>query len=176
MSYLKEIPPDQAEGKRAELYQQIEQKIGYLPNAFKMLAVSETVARNQLDFIDWSQSHPSLSPKFSAILRLLVSREKECNYCIDANTAILQNYFSVTPAQLEALKQNPGDAPLDEREKALLVFVLDAVENSLGVTSADIEALRELGWSDAEILEALYQGAYQVTIDILFNAFNVQGN
>ncbi len=176
MSYLKEIPPEQAEGARAELFRLIEEKIGYVPNAFKMLAVSETVARNQLEFIGWSQSHPSLSPKFSAILRLLVSREKACSYCIDANTAILQNHFSMTSEQIEALKQNPGDAPLDEREKALLVFVLDAVENSLGVTSADIEALRELGWSDAEILEALYQGAHQVAVDILFNAFNVQGN
>ncbi len=176
MSYLEETSPEDATGKLAAVYQALEQQIGFIPNGFRMLGVSEDVAERQAGYMDWVMRHPTLSPRFSAILRLLVSQEKQCDYCVDANSAILQNHLGVAPDELAALKLNPGDAPLDDREKALLLFVLDAIESPREVNATAIEELRDTGWSDREILEALYQGAQQVAFDILINAFNVDND
>ncbi|HGG60246.1 MAG TPA: hypothetical protein ENK26_10100 [Gammaproteobacteria bacterium] len=176
MSYLKETAPENASGKLAELFTALEKKIGYVPNGFRALSVSEAILERQAGYIDWVMKHPTLSPRFAAILRLLISENKECDYCVHANSAMLQNFLGVSADEIAALKLNPGDAPLDEREKALVLFVLDAIENPREVSAMDIDDLREMGWSDSEILDALYQGAQQVAFDILVTAFNVEND
>jgi alkylhydroperoxidase/carboxymuconolactone decarboxylase family protein YurZ len=42
------------------------------------------------------------------------------------------------------------------------------------VTAARLDALRALGWSDGDILDALSHGATMSASDILINAFKVE--
>jgi len=107
-------------------------------------------------------------------IRLLVSVTQHCEYCIDFNAGILLNQLGVTPEQLEAMKQNPENAPLNEKEKSLLVFVIKAVSDSNSVSEVDIQALRRKDCTDLEIFDALAHGARQVSGDILLNAFKVE--
>ena len=48
--------------------------------------------------------------------------------------------------------------------------------NHSTVSSEDIQALREPGYADGDILDALNHGARQVGLDILINAFKVKND
>jgi alkylhydroperoxidase family enzyme len=88
------------------------------------------------------------------------------------NSGILLQY-GVLPDMLADIKLDPSKAPLEEKETALLLFVLKVVRDSNSVQEADVNALRDLGWTDSDILEATYHGTTQVSSDRIFNAFKI---
>jgi alkylhydroperoxidase family enzyme len=64
-----------------------------------------------------------------------------------------------------ALRSGDLDAAgLSTAERLLLEFVGTLTKHAYRITDAQVQALREAGWSDAQIAEAVYDGA-------LFNLF-----
>jgi AhpD family alkylhydroperoxidase len=174
MSLLKTIEPAQAEGKLAEIYQQVKATIGFIPNGFKMSSINPTLLEQQWQAMGYYFRHPTLSGKLFASIRLLVSITQQCKYCVDLNYGILLKQLGVTPEQLAAMQENPQNAPLEEKEKHLLLFVLKAVSDSNSTSEADIQVLRSQDCTDLEIYDALSHGARQVAGDIMLNALKVE--
>lgn len=175
MSLLELTPPEKAAGKLAELYAESEAFFGAVPNNVRMLGVSPAVLENQFDFAKYYFSHPSLSIPFLAMIRMLVSTATGSPYCEGLNAGMLQKN-GISPEQIEAAKKDPEKAPLSDKEKPLLQFVLKATKAPHAVTAEDVAALKELGWSEAEIFDALAHGARTVSTNILFDAFKVQSD
>jgi hypothetical protein len=59
-------------------------------------------------------------------------------------------------------------------ERALIAMVLKAVRDADAEQAADVQAMRDLGRYDMDILDALDHGARQVAGDIIFNAFKIE--
>jgi alkylhydroperoxidase family enzyme len=59
---------------------------------------------------------------------------------------------------------NLDDAPITPAERLLLDFVATVTRHAYRVTDAQVQALRDAGWSEAQIAEAVYDAA-------LFNMF-----
>jgi alkylhydroperoxidase family enzyme len=57
-----------------------------------------------------------------------------------------------------------GRAPVSRAERRLLEFVETLTRHAYRITDSQVQGLREQGWSDAQIAEAVYVGA-------LFNLF-----
>jgi alkylhydroperoxidase family enzyme len=55
-------------------------------------------------------------------------------------------------------------APVSPAERLLLEFVGTLTRHAYRITDEQVQALRDVGWSDAQIAEAVYDGA-------LFNVF-----
>ncbi len=176
MSILNTVAPEQAEGQVADIYKSFEQQIGFIPNAFKVSSVSPTMMQQHWDYIGYYIQHPSLSKVLTTLIRLLVSEKVDCEYCINLNTALLINDAGMTAEQVMAIRDDPATAPLDDKEKALLLFVLDAVVDAHAVSQADLQMLRDLGCSEQDIYDALNHGARQVGLDIMLNAFKVEND
>lgn len=173
MSLLTQIEPDDAEGDVAEIYDLAHEMMGYIPNALKMHTVNPQGLKMLWDYMGSVMNHPSLSPELFTCIRMLVSINQHCEYCISMNENMLMNMSGYTAEQVVAIKEDPVNAPLDGKELALLKYVLEAVEDSLSVDEEDIDKLRRAGCTDVEIYDALKHGAHQVMGDILLNAFNV---
>ncbi len=75
--------------------------------------------------------------------------------------------------QIEAAKADPRKAPLNDKEKALLLFVLKAIKDPHSVGPEDVGALKALGWREIDIFDALAHGARSVATNIIFDAFKV---
>ena len=119
-------------------------------------------------------NNPDLSGAHQAVIRMTVSQTTACTYCIDMNAGMLLNMFGWTAEQVAATQADPTQANLDEREKALLLFVLKAVKNSNSTTQADVDAVRAFGYADNAIFEGLAIGARMVMSDIISNALHVE--
>ncbi len=176
MSLLSITEPDQAEGRLAEIYGECQAGIGFVPNAFRSLSPSPELLDQQWRHVRYTMQHPRLSAYLFTLIRLLVSERETCDYCINLNTAILINECGLDPAQVTALRADPDSAPLKPAEKAMLRFVLAATADPHAVSSDDVQALRDLGYTDGDILDALNHGARQVGLDILINAFKVKND
>jgi alkylhydroperoxidase family enzyme len=173
MALLTTIPPEKAEGKLAELYSLTEEMFGAVPNNVRMLGVSPAVLENQLEFAQYYRAHSTLSVPFLAMLRLLVAKSTGSPYCEKLNTGMLMQ-LGVPAEQVNALKGDPQSAPLSDKEQALLTFVLKATRDPRSVTAADVQELSGLGWSEADIFDAVAHGARAVATNILFDAFKLE--
>ncbi len=74
MALIQTTPPEKAEGKLAELYAEVEQMFGRVPNNARMLGVSPALLENQLQLMEYYMGHPTLSTPFLAMVRMLVSK------------------------------------------------------------------------------------------------------
>lgn len=173
MSLIKVIEKEEAKGKLAEIYQGMLDSMGFIPNAFKLFSSSEHILGQQVNNLNYYFKHPGLSGKLMAFIRLMVSDKEKCEYCVGMNSGILFQY-GIFPDMLNEILKDPEKVPLDEKEKAMLFFVLKVVKDSNSINKTDIDALHDLGWEDKEILEATYHGTTQVAVDMMFNAFKVE--
>jgi alkylhydroperoxidase family enzyme len=89
---------------------------------------------------------------------------------------MLMHMANVTPEQIAATKRDPQEAPLPEKEKAMLLLVLKATRTPKLVGKADLDKLRALGWNDGEIMDAVHHGARNVAADIVFNTFKIEND
>lgn len=172
MALLNLIEKDQATGKVGEIYESMINAMGFIPNAFKVFSPSAHVLNVQFGNLGYYMRHKTLGGKLLAFIRLLVSEQEQCLYCVGMNAGILLQY-GVLPEMITEIKMDPSKAPLDEKDMAMLLFVLKVVKNSNSIEQGDVDKLRSLGWNDTEILEATYHGATQVGVDKIFNAFKI---
>jgi len=173
MTLIRLIEKEEATGRVAEIYETMLNTMGFIPNAFKVFSPSEHVLSQQFANLGYFMRHKTLGGKLLAFIRMLVSEQEQCKYCIGMNSGLLLQY-GVLPNMLDEIRQNPAKAPLEEKDLALLLFVLKVVKDSNSIQQADVDKLKDLGWSEADIMDATYHGTTQVATDKIFNAFKIE--
>jgi AhpD family alkylhydroperoxidase len=176
MSIIATVAPQDATGRVAEIYGQMQQALGRVPNAFKMYSASPAVLENQWQNTGYYFQHPTLGFPLLASIRMLVSQANDCAYCIGFNEAMLIQRAGFTPEQTAAAKRNPADAPFGDKDKAMLLFVLKATRTPKDVSRGDLDSLIRLGWTEQDIFDAVNHGARNVAVDIVFNTFKVEND
>ena len=174
MSILQTVTPEAATGEVAEIYAQIQNAWGHVPTAIQVFSANPFLLRHQWEYYGSVMQHPTLSLPLTACIRMLVSQAGHCDYCIDMNAGMLINAAGWTPEQVAATRADFNASPLSVAEKTLLGLVLKATRNSSGVAAADLQAARDAGWSDSDILDAVNHGARMVAGDIVINGFKVE--
>lgn len=175
MTTLNTVSPQQSEGKVAEIYQQVSDTFGFIPNAMHLYSVSPAAMERQWSYLSYNMQHPKLSNLLLALIRLLVSANKGCDYCVNLNTGILlQNGLSIEAIQ--ELKQDTTRAPLEEADMAMLQFVLKATNDAPSRSAEEVQQLRDVGFDDKDIFDAVQHGAHMVAVEILFDTFNLEND
>ncbi|WP_324780339.1 carboxymuconolactone decarboxylase family protein [Thiobacillus sedimenti] len=174
MSILQTVTPEAATDEVAEIYAQIRNAWGHVPTAIQVFSANPFLLRHQWEYYGSIMQHPRLSLPLTASIRMLVSQAGQCDYCIDMNAGMLINAAGWTPEQVAATRADYHASPLTAAEKVLLGLVLKMTRDSGSVTHADLQAARDAGWSDADILDAVNHGARMVAGDIVINGFKVE--
>jgi len=173
MPLIHTVSPDQAQGRVKEIYDQVTAAFGHIPNAMQIWSSSPELLAKQWQSIGYYMQHPTLSFPLLAMMRMLVSQNTHCEYCVGFNESMLINVAKLTLEQVNEAKRNPASAPLPEKDKAMLLFVLKATRDSNSVKAEDLAALKTLGWNDGEILDGLNHGASMLASDVIFNTFQI---
>lgn len=176
MPLIQTIAPEEATGELAKLYKIIEAMRGSVGNNAKLFSISPELLRQQMDFIRFYMNHPTLSLPLLAAIRIMVSSGEECQFCIDYNTGMLINLAGWTFDQVTAMRNDPNSANLPEREIAMLNLAIKAIRNAHGISANDLDTLREMGWSDSDILDAVNHATRMLATDIIFNTFKIENN
>lgn len=141
-----------------------EEKLGMVPNVLK--AYSQNIEQlnafsllyNQLMF-----GESGLSELEKEMIAVAVSSSNKCYYCQVAHGAAVREY-SGDPALGELMVMNYRVADLSERQRAMLDFAVKLTETADRILEADRQALRDVGFTDADIWDiANITGFYNMT-------------
>ncbi|GAB3260920.1 carboxymuconolactone decarboxylase family protein [Kineosporia babensis] len=153
-----------ATGSVQEQLEQINAAFGAVPAMFKAVANSPAALQSM-----WSAfgafSTGSLGPALSEQIAVAVANRNSCEYCLAAHTA-LGKKAGLSRETLIAAQDGQSEEP---RTAALLAFALKLVNDRGQVSAADVEALREHGWTDEQIVETIAQ----VALNLFTNYINI---
>lgn len=117
---LDELPPDVRERILA-----VQEKAGFVPNVFLMLAHRPEEFRAFFAYHDalMTRESASLTPAEREMIVVAISARHGCLYCVVAHGALLRIYAK-DPLLADQLAINPRSAPLTERQRSMLDFAL----------------------------------------------------
>jgi alkylhydroperoxidase family enzyme len=170
MFKLKTVRPEEAAGKVAEAYSVFPEGMP-VPEPLVLMSASPELAHLQSGVLRYYMTHSNLDMGLLAMIRYLAASELDYSFCIKLNAGLLKMAGGFSDEDLETLKANPGSAPLEDFQKALLLFVLKVIKTPDEVEEKDIDALREMGWTDQDIFDASFHGAAMIGASKLYRAF-----
>jgi uncharacterized protein YciW len=74
------------------------------------------------------------------------------------------------------LEADPSQSLLEENERAMLTFVVKAVKKPGSITAEDVKKLKDLGWEDRDMVDALSQGVSMIDHSIMMQVFQIDQN
>ena len=174
MSLLHIPPVEEATDDVKKIFSEIENAMGKVPNGLKLWSISPRALKAQWAGIKSIMSRPKEEQKLYTIIRYLASDENGCTYCIGLNGGMLINYYGVTQDELIAMQKDPASAPLDEKNKALLLFAMKAIKDADSVNEKDITRLSKLGVSEEEMLNIVLAASHMFVVNTLFKTFKIE--
>ena len=150
----------------------IKQKLGQIPPHFELFAtVSPTRFKMFIEEITYLSTHSHINPDFFTLLRYTVASDNGFTYCINLNREFLlaKGY---TLEQLLKLEGTVKTLPLDERHQALFNAVMLALYTPELFTVESIDALKILGWTDADTFDAVDHGAFLFRFSKVLKAYS----
>lgn len=172
MARITTISPENAEGIIKEGYDMFMKNIGIIPKPMEMMSASPALFETQLKRISYFSKHPTLSFALLAHIRYLVAHKLDYSFCMDFNRLVLKK-LGLTEQDIQKMEKDPSKSLLEENEKAMLVFVIKSVKAPKSVTQSDIDRLREMGWNDRDMVDALSQGVSMIDHSIMMEVFQM---
>jgi uncharacterized peroxidase-related enzyme len=148
------VPPqeDAPPGVKA-MYDKADEKLGFVPNVLRVYSLRPAHLELWNAFYDdLMRGESSLTRPQREMIAVVVSTANRCHYCMVSHSAYLRK-LTGDPVLVEQLRTNYRYAEIEPRERAMLDFAVKLTEQSSSCTEADVEALREAGWSDEDIFD-----------------------
>jgi uncharacterized peroxidase-related enzyme len=144
---------DEVSDEVKELWAKPLEKLGFVPNVLRVYAIRPRHLQLWNDFYDeLMRGESGLSKAQREMIAVVVSTANRCHYCIVSHSAALRK-LTGDPILVEQLQTNQAYADVDAKERAMLDFALKLTEQSHRCTEADVDALRDAGWNDEEIMD-----------------------
>lgn len=164
---FEEMTPDIQEKARPIL-----EKTGKLGDIFKLLAVDKKVYfATDVMVQKYLLEETHLSYDIKESIALLVSIENGCKMCVDVHKSIAK-MLGLSDERIEEVLQGVDAIKTSDKEKALLNFCIRASKkDNYKILKNEIDALKDMGYSDVEIVEAVAITGYFNYINTLSNVF-----
>jgi len=156
-------PVTDPEGKAAELLGAVKQALGATPNLFTTFANAPAAMEGYLG-LNTALQGGALDPQFKEKLALTVAGLNGCDYCASAHT-FLGDKAGIDAEELALNLQGKSNNAMCQ---AGLDFAAKVVNNRGQITDADMQAVRDAGFSDERIIEIVTH----VALNTLTNYFN----
>ena len=150
------------------------EKTGQLGEIFKLIAIDEKIY-NATDMMVQSYllDETTLSYDVKEAIALLISKENGCKMCIDVHKNIAK-MLGLSEQRIEEILQGVDSIQTSEAEKALLNFCIKASKkDSYKIIKEELDALKDMGYTDVQILEAVSITGYFNYINTLSNVFGL---
>lgn len=150
MPRMNPISDDQAPESAKALFDGIRKKVGMVPNIYRVMANEPAVLAANLAMNE-ALAGGSFNAKTREAIALATAGANDCGYCASAHTAISKS-LNVVDHEIENRLLGLSDDP---KLQAVLQFALAVIEERGFASSAQIDAAKAAGLSDAEIMETV---------------------
>ncbi len=157
MSRIPTVDPKQATGKAKVLLDTVQQSLGRVPNLVRVLANAPAALDSYLQFSS-ALAGGSLDAKVREQIALAVAEANLCNYCLAAHSAI-GGMVGLAKGDVEAARHATAPA---RKTDALLKLARSIVVNRGEIPDADLQAARDAGIGDGEVVEVVANVAFNI--------------
>jgi uncharacterized peroxidase-related enzyme len=174
MFRIDSIPEAKAEGSVKKIYDELKESMGVVPNVFKVLSLCPDALDAYMTMIKGTMfAETKLARAVKEMVAATVSRLNQCDYCVGHHKNFMTQY-GVSSVVSEQILNDPQSADISAAEKKLLSYVEKVTRHAYKVTDADVEGLKEIGWSHEQILEATLVASLFNSINRFADALGVQ--
>jgi uncharacterized peroxidase-related enzyme len=168
MAFIETVAEDEATGATGEVYAADRERFGYLPN------FTRAFSRHPEAYQAWLQLNGAIKagmdPRRYELATVAAARRLRSTYCALAHGAVLADGL-MEPESVAAVVADHRSAGLDATEVAVMDLADKVAADATAVEQADIDRLRSLGLSDAEIADVVLAAAarsfFSKTLDAL---------
>lgn len=161
------LTPDQVPAESKPTLDAFTKNIGFTPT---MMA---TFAQSPIAFNAWAALLGSLSKALDVKTRdsigLAVSEVNGCNYCLTVHSFTAQHMAKMSGDDITLARK--GQA-LDPKRDAAIRFARQVIETRGQVAEADLNAVREAGYTDANVMEIVALVAMYSMTNFFNNVFD----
>ncbi|MGE0630623.1 MAG: carboxymuconolactone decarboxylase family protein [Hyphomicrobiaceae bacterium] len=174
-AFIDLVPIDRAEGGRKDVYTALERVRGKgrVSNLFKAYAAFPELAMVNFERLNTLLNKGHLSKKLKEGLMTALAEVNRCDYCVSFHATQMRESGASDEEVDAALSMDPEKLGLDPKERALFEFALKANGDPHSIPRAEIEALRALGATDAELVETLETVSTGNAFNLINGALNV---
>lgn len=150
------------------------EKTGTLGEIFKLMAIDEKIYFATDGMIQrYLLDETTLSYHIKEAIALLISEENGCKMCVDVHKNIAK-MLGLTEKQIQEILEGVESISTEKKDKALLNFCIKASrKDNYKILKEEIAALKEMGWMDVQIVEAVAITGYFNYINTLSNVFGL---
>jgi uncharacterized peroxidase-related enzyme len=173
---IKIVEDADATGEVAEAYEYWRASSGRtnVPGILKSLSARPDFLTQAVDFsntIQFSDGH--LSRRHKEMIGSYASYLNSCPYCLDSHAFFLKMQGATDQAVAAFMDGDLEKADLTAAELALMKYVELVSKAAYRTTPADVQELRDVGWKEEQIAEAVYIIALFAMFNRIANAFGV---
>jgi uncharacterized peroxidase-related enzyme len=142
----------------------VQKQLGSVPNLFRVVANSPAALEGYLG-LHGALAKGGLDARTRERIALAVAERNGCGYCLAAHSYLGRNLAKLEEAEILA---NRAGGSTDARAAAAVRFAVQVVETRGHVADADLAALRDAGFTDAQVIEIVLH----VALNTLTNYVN----
>ena len=172
MALIQIVNPENAQGDAKEIYDTMQKNIGMVPAPMQLASASPWLMKIMWQSVQYYTQHPNLSFGLLSTIRYLVAQQYDYAFCTSFNKNFLMMQ-GMSEDDIQKVVEDPLQAPLEDKDRAMLAFVMKAIKTPDAVAEEDMTQLRDLGWTDTDILDALTHGTNMIGSSILMKAFKM---
>ena len=162
MSRLAIPAPDEVPDASKPILDAVQKQLGVVPNMFRLIAQSPAALQGFA--ANNGALGKALDLKTRERIALAVAQVNGCDYCLSAHSYLGLNLAKITPEEIALNRQGAsGDAKAD----AAVGFAAKIVRDRGHVSAADIQAVRDAGFTDAQLVEIIAVTAENVFTNLL---------
>lgn len=163
MARITQLTPETATGKAKVLLDNVQSKLGMVPNMTRAMANAPAVLDGYLA-LSGALAKGSLTAKIREQIALTVGQANGCDYCLAAHTA-LGKMQGLTADQIVDSRRGTS---VDPKTDAILRFARTLVQERGVVGETDLINVRDAGLDDGDIAEVVAN----VALNTFTNYFN----
>jgi uncharacterized peroxidase-related enzyme len=171
LTFIETVPEDQATGAAAAMYATDREVFGMLPNFTRALAQRPEA------YAAWRGLNGAIKGQMDLrryeLATLAAARRLGSSYCALAHGSILLDKFLDADTLIAAV-EDPRAAGLDEVDVAVMELADKVAADAGSVTQADIDRLRGLELTDADIVDVVLAAAARCFFSKTLDALGVE--
>jgi uncharacterized peroxidase-related enzyme len=148
-----------ATGRTAELYHQIKSAFGvpFIPDMFRLASTKPALLEALVAGYGSAFGELELARQTRELVASWSSKMNSCMYCVGTHNWFLLQ-FGGTQELADAITHagTPDDLPVDDKVKVLLQLTTKVSTEAYKVTDGDWNAALDAGWSQGELLDAVF--------------------
>ncbi|MGW9032119.1 carboxymuconolactone decarboxylase family protein [Streptomyces sp. NPDC055722] len=164
MSRIQLPAPESVPEKSKPILEKVGKRLGLTPNLFTLVSISPA-SLTALDHLQTTLGR-TLDAKTRDRIHIMVGEVNGCDYCVSAHTWLGAKLNKLTAEDMELNRQGHSTDP---KADVAVNFAHKIAVNRGHVTTADVDAVRTAGYTDADIIDIVTTTAFS----FMTNFFNL---